>query len=120
VRLTIDTPDFDSPGDYMTTFDDREKGFERKFVEDEAQEFRAIGRRNRMLAEWAAGLMGLEKPEDYVKAIIKSEIEHPDEEHVVRKVVADLKSSGVETSEGAVRNKMDELLAIARDQLARG
>ena len=104
----------------MTTFDDREKGFERKFVEDEAQEFRAAARRNRMLAEWAAGLMGLEKPGDYVKAVIKSDLEMPGDEDVLRKVFGDLKGSGVEISEGSVRNKMDELLAISREQLAKG
>jgi hypothetical protein len=104
----------------MTTFDDREKGFERKFVEDEAQEFRAAARRNRMLAEWAAGLMGLEKPADYVKAVIKSDLEMPGDEDVLRKVFGDLKSSGVEINEGSVRNKMDELLAISREQLAKG
>ena len=104
----------------MTTFDDREKGFERKFVEDEAQEFRAASRRNRMLAEWAAGLMGLEKPEDYVKAVIKSDMEMPGDEDVLRKVFGDLKGSGVEISEGSVRNKMDELLALSREHLAKG
>lgn len=104
----------------MTTFDDREKGHERKFALEEEQEFKAVARRNRMLGEWAAGLMGLEKAEDYVKAVVKSELDHPNEEHIVHKVFADLKSSGVEVSEGLVRNKMDELLAIARDQLAKG
>ena len=39
----------------MTTFDDREKGFERKFAHDEEQEFKVAARRNRMLGEWAAG-----------------------------------------------------------------
>ena len=43
----------------MTTFNDREQGFERKFALDQEQEFKAQARRNRMLGEWAAGLMGL-------------------------------------------------------------
>ena len=45
----------------MSSLDDREKGFEKKFANDQEQEFRAMARRNRMLGEWAAGLMGLEK-----------------------------------------------------------
>ncbi len=104
----------------MTTFDDREKGFERKFSQDQEQEFRATARRNRMLGEWAAGLMGLEKPESYVKAVIKSDVEQPDDEHVLRKVFGDLKSAGVDVTESHVRNKMDELQAVAREQLAKG
>jgi hypothetical protein len=104
----------------MTTFDDREKGFELKFAHEDEQEFRATARRNRMLGEWAAGLMGLEKPEDYVKAVIKSDLEMPGDEDIFRKVFGDLKGAGVELTESALRNKMGELHAIAREQLAKG
>jgi hypothetical protein len=103
----------------MTTFDDREKGFERKFAMDEEQEFRATARRNRLLGEWAAGLMGLETPEEYVKAVVKSDFEQPGDEDVLRKVFGDLNSAGVDINEGGVRRKMDELLAVAREQLSK-
>ena len=119
-QQAIDDARTTSTGDYMSTFDDREKGFERKFANDEEQEFRATARRNRMLAEWAAGLMGLEKPEAYIKAVIKSDFEQPGDEDVLRKVYGDLNSAGVDLNEGAVRRKMDELLAVAREQLAKG
>ena len=39
------------PKDPMTTFDDREQGFERKFALDQEQEFKAHARRNRTLGE---------------------------------------------------------------------
>ena len=41
----------------MTTFDNREQGFEKKFALDQEQEFKAHARRNRALGQWAAGLM---------------------------------------------------------------
>lgn len=104
----------------MTSFDDREKGFERKFALDEEQEFKASARRNRMLAEWAAGLMGLETPDEYIRAVIKSDFEQPGDEDVLRKVFGDLKGSGVAATEGEVRMKMDELLAVAREQIKAG
>lgn len=104
----------------MTSFDDREKGFERKFALDEEQEFKAASRRNRMLAEWAAGLMGLETPDEYIRAVIKSDFEQPGDEDVLRKVFGDLKGSGVNATEGEVRMKMDELLAQAREQIKSG
>ena len=44
----------------MTTFDEREKGFEKKFALDADQEFKASARRNRLLGEWAAAKMALE------------------------------------------------------------
>lgn len=104
----------------MTTFNDREAGFERKFALDEEQEFRAGARRNRLLGEWAAGLMGLESADDYAKAVVKSDFEQPGDEDVLRKVFGDLKSAGVDITEGAVRRKMDELLGVAREQIANG
>lgn len=104
----------------MSTFDDREKGFEKKFALDAEQEFKAAARRNRLLGEWAAGLMGLESTEEYVRAVVKSDFEQPGDDDVLRKVFEDLKGSGVEMRESDVRMKMDELLAQAREQIKTG
>jgi len=106
----------------MTTFDDRERGFESKFALDQELEFKAGARRNRMLGHWAAGLMGLEgeRIEDYAKAVVKSDFELPGDEDVLRKVFEDLKGSGVSVVEDDVRMKMDELLAQAREQIRSG
>lgn len=104
----------------MSTFDDREKGFEKKFALDAEQEFKASARRNRLLGEWAAGLMGLESVEEYVRAVVRSDFEQPGDDDVLRKVFEDLKGSGVEVRESEVRMKMDELLAQAREQMKAG
>jgi hypothetical protein len=101
----------------MSSLDDREKGFERKFVHDEELEFRAASRRNRMLGEWAGRLMGLESIDDYAQAVLKSHFEQPGDDDVLRKVSKDLAASGIAVSEGEVRAKMDEFLAIARGQM---
>jgi hypothetical protein len=106
----------------MTTFDDRERGFEKKFVLDQDQEFKAAVRRNRALAQWAAGLMGLEGPhiDEYSRAVVKSDFEAPGDDDVLRKVFEDLKGAGVQISEGEVRMKMAELLAQARESVRSG
>ena len=104
----------------MTTFDDREQGFERKFVLDQDLEFKMTARRNRLLGEWAAGLMGLATVEEYARAVVKSDFEQPGDEDVLRKVSGDLKGAGVAVSESEVRMKMDELLAQAREQIKTG
>jgi hypothetical protein len=106
----------------MTTFDDREQGYERKFVEDEALEFKATARRNRLLGLWAGELMGLEEQhlQDYAAAIVRSEVTAPDDEDVLRRVSGDLSGAGLKVSEGQVRGKMDELLAVARGQIQAG
>ena len=103
----------------MTTFDEREKGFEKKFALDQEQDFKAHARRNRTLGQWAAGLMGLEGQhvDEYAKAVVKSDFELPGDDDVFRKVFEDPKGSGVAVSDSEVRMKMAELLAQARDSV---
>lgn len=106
----------------MTTFNDRERGFEGKFALDQEQEFRASARRNRMLAEWAAGLMGLsgDNIAEYSKAVVRSDFQEAGDEDVLRKVFEDLKGAGVSVTEADVRRRMDELMAQAREQVRSG
>ena len=106
----------------MTTFDEREQGYEAKFAHDQDMEFKAHARRNRLLGIWAAELMGLQKQhlEDYAKAVVKSDLDQRGEEDVLRKVFEDLKGAGVHVSEGEVRRRMDELFAQAREDVKAG
>ena len=43
----------------MTSFDDREKAYEKKFAHDAELEFKASARRNKLLGVWAAEKMGM-------------------------------------------------------------
>ena len=79
-----------------------------------------MARRNHMLGEWAARLMGLENVEDYAQAIVKSEIDQPADVDVLRKVDQDLRGAGLTVSQGEIRSRMDEFLAVARGQVAAG
>ena len=103
----------------MTTFDDREKGFESKYALDQEQEFKAVARRNRLLGLWAAEKMGLnaDRSEEYGRAIVKADFEQPGEEDVYRKIAQDLEGAGLTVSEGEIRRKMDELSSVAREQI---
>ena len=42
----------------MTTFNDREKSFEKKFQHDQEVQFKVNARKNKLLGLWAAGLLG--------------------------------------------------------------
>ena len=72
----------------MTSFEDREKGFERKFAHDEELRFRATARRNKLLGLWAAGEMGIagDAAQAYAREVIKADLEQPGEEDVFRKI----------------------------------
>jgi hypothetical protein len=57
---------------------------------------------------------------EYAAVIVKSEVDQPDDDDVLRKVFEDLKGAGVQISEGEVRMKMAELLAQAREGVREG
>jgi hypothetical protein len=99
----------------MTTFDEREKAFEKKFAMDEDLKFRVEARRNRMLAEWAAAKLGITGAarDDYVKAVRKADLAEKGDDDVFRKVKKDFADKGIEVADAEIRAKMGELLATA-------
>jgi hypothetical protein len=103
----------------MTTFDERERSFEKKFAMDQDLKFRAEARRNKLLGEWAAGKLGLSGAaiEEYVKAVRKSDLVQKGDEDVFQKVSKDFAEKGVTIAPVELRKKMTELLAQAVSQI---
>ena len=103
----------------MTTFDEREKGFEAKYKHDQELQFKVSARRNKLLGLWTAELLGLTEDDAnaYAKEVISSDFEEPGDDDVLRKVFGDLKAKGVDKSEHQVRRRMDELMDEARRQI---
>ena len=103
----------------MTTFDDREQGFEIKFSHDQELEFRIGARRNRLLGLWAAQLLGIHgsDAENYARILAEMETQKPVDDHVINKVLGDFKGRGVDMSEHRLRRHMDELSQSARQQI---
>lgn len=103
----------------MTTFDDREKAFEAKFARDEEMLFRIHARRNRLLGQWAAERMSLDaaETEAYAKSVVQADFEEAGDEDVIRKLLGDLVSAGVEIDEAEIRAAMETRLIEARRQL---
>ncbi len=103
----------------MTDFKDRERGEEAKFAFDEDTLFRMTARRNRLLGQWAAEKMGLNEAETeaYAKAVVQADFEEAGEEDVVRKLLGDLTSAGVEIDESGIRAALDDKMVEARRQL---
>ena len=99
----------------MTTFDDREQAFERMFALDQDLKFRAEARRNRFLAEWAASKLGImgDQLQDYVRSVVKADLEEKGDEDVFRKIHNDFAAAGVKVSDTELRAAMGELLAKA-------
>jgi len=103
----------------MTTFDDRERGEEAKFAHDEEMQFRIQARRNRLLGAWAAERMGLTsaEAEAYAKSVVQADFEEAGDEDVIRKLLGDLVSAGIDVSEADVRSALEAKLVEARRQM---
>jgi hypothetical protein len=103
----------------MSDMSDREKGFERKFAFDEETRFKATARRNKLLGLWAAEKLGKSgtDADAYAKEVVVSDIEEAGDHDVFRKVRADFDAAGVAQSDHQIRRTMDELMAVAIEQI---
>ncbi len=103
----------------MTTFDERERAFETKFARDQEMQFRVHARRDRLLGEWAAERLGLTAAEadTYARELIRSDFETVTDDDIVRKLLGDLTSAGIEIEEPEIRARIEEKQIEARRQL---
>ena len=100
----------------MSKFDEREKGFEKKFIRDEELQFKVNAKRNKYLGEWAAEKLGKldTDKEEYVQEVIKSDFAEPGDEDVFRKIQGDFKKASISISDSEIRKQMSTLLERAK------
>jgi len=103
----------------MSQFDDREKGEEARFAMTAEREFRAHARRDKLLGIWAAELMSLsgDAATAYAAEVVAADLSAHGEEDVFAKVAADLKAKGIAVSDAVIRQKMAQLVAVAKEQI---
>ena len=103
----------------MTDFKDRERAEEAHFALEEEVAFRIAARRNRLMGEWAAGLMKLtpEETDAYRKAVVQADFEEAGDEDVIRKLLGDLTAAGSDVTEADIRSHLDAMTIEARRQL---
>jgi hypothetical protein len=103
----------------MTTFDEREKSFEKRFALNQELKFRSEQRRNRLLGEWAAVKLGITGPgvDDYIKALRKADLTMKGDADVFEKFRKDFDDKGVAVSDAELRRAMAEFLAQAVAQI---
>jgi hypothetical protein len=105
----------------MTTFDEREKDFEKRFALDEEQKFKAVARRNKLFGLWVAEKLGKSGDDAllYARELVTTAIDGG-EAAVVRKINNDLATRSMSIDEAALRAKFDELAAVAAAQVKAG
>ena len=93
----------------MSSFDEREKSFEKKFAYDQELQFKVSARRNKYIGEWASQILGYdeEKEKEYIQSVIKADFAEAGDEDVFRKIKDDLKNHNILDED--IRKKMNEL-----------
>ena len=99
--------------------DKRQKGFESKFAHDEETLFKAHARRAKLVGLWAAEKMGLTSDEAavYAKTVVVADLAEAGAEDLFRKIRADFDARKVQQSDHQIRHHMDELMAVALEQI---
>ena len=101
----------------MNKFNDREKGFEKKFQIDQELQFKVQARSNKYLSDFVCLKLGKtpEQKEIYIKEIIKADMEEAGQEDVFRKIKKDLELGSVNLEEAEIRNEMEKALLRAKE-----
>ena len=100
----------------MTSFDEREKSFEKKFAHDEELQFKISARKNKYIGQWASKILDYnqDQEKDYIQSVIKADFQEAGDNDVFRKLKTDLKDHNISDEE--IRKKMDELNEKAKSE----
>jgi hypothetical protein len=106
----------------MSTFDQREDEFEKRFAYEQELNFRAEARRNKLLGLWAAEKLGKTgaDAQAYAEALVVTEAAPDASERVFARVKQDFADAGVAQSDHQIRRTMEELLEKARADIKAG
>jgi hypothetical protein len=101
----------------MNTFKDREKGFEKKFANDQEAEFKINAKRNKLLASWVADILKFneDQKKNYIMEVIKADFQEAGDEDVFRKIKKDLEGKNIQDTE--IRKKISEFLEQAKKEI---
>ena len=101
----------------MNKFNDREKSFEKKFVNDQELQFKVAARSNKYLAEFVSSLLKKNENDtkNYIQEVIKADMEESGREDVFRKIKKDFELASVGIEESEIRNEMEKALSRAKD-----
>lgn len=103
----------------MTTFEEREKGFEAKYKLDQEAKFKINARRNKLLGLWAAEQLGLTgaDADSYAREVVVADFESAGDNDVINKVVKDCTAKGLQFDANRVQKELERLEHVARDQV---
>lgn len=103
----------------MTTFDDREQAFERKFAHQEKVDFAVEARTSKLFGLWAAEKLGItgDAATTYAQSVVAANLKEAGFDDILEKVRKDFQDKGVEISDHLMNVELDKALAEARKQI---
>ena len=106
----------------MTTFDDRNKAFENKYAHDKEIDFKVQARTTKLLALWAAGLLGMTEADatHYATQMVETNLEKTGIEDVVKRIAMDFHAKDVRMTDRDIRDELERKQTLAREQLMSG
>jgi hypothetical protein len=103
----------------MSTFDEREKSYERKFQQDQELAFKVKARRHRLMGEWAAQQLGLtgDGADAYSRELATLGLEHHGDDDTVARIAHDFAAKGVAIDAAHIRLELERCDREAKKQL---
>ena len=100
----------------MNSFEDRKKGFEAKYQQDQEAQFKIRAIRNRLVGEWAAELFKPTNEVEYIKEVRLSDLKKPGDDDIIDKLVSDFESKKINVSRDDIIKKIAVCEGCAIDE----
>lgn len=103
----------------MTTFDNREQGYENKFAHDQETEFKILARMYYLLGQWTADKIQLaaDAAENYAQNLVDMAVGKGGAISIKEQLQKDFSTAGIEISVTDIAKEMERLRQVARDQI---
>ena len=97
----------------MSTFEERKKGYEAKYIKDQESEFKIRAKRNRLVGLWAAEKINTKNIDDYVKEVRLADLEKPGDDDIVDKLIKDFDDLNLNIAREEILKKIEECYELA-------
>ena len=103
----------------MDTFDERKKGFEAKYQQDQEAQFKIRAIRNKLIGKWAAELFKPTNEDEYIKEVRLSDLEKPGDDDIIDKIVIDFESKSIDVTRHDIIKKLEECEGMAINEFSK-
>ena len=103
----------------MSSFNEREKGFEARYQHDQEVQFKIRAIRNKLVGEWGASLIKPENEEIYVKEVRLSDLKKPGDDDLIDKLLSDFESKNLGIKKEEIIKKIEECGRLAVEKFSK-